>query len=292
MYAIEPVGAVVGGECYLLTTKRSAVLLDTGFNFCADAMVDNLRAALGGRSLDLVLLTHSHYDHVGGSVAVRDAFPQARIVATKYAQSVFTKPNAIALMQNLDAGVAVEKGWTPQDDRITRLALDATVDDGDAVRLDDLTIRAVATPGHTRCCTSYFFEEPGLLVCSETLGVITRYPEVAPCLIIGARPTLDSIGRSRALEPKRVFVSHSGVLPEEDTEQFFDAVERVTREAVELVVSAHERGRSHEEIVDAFMDRFFGAFKGVQPMRAFLINTQALIPRILEEMGLAPRRSA
>lgn len=277
----------MGGECYLLVTSASAVLIDSGFDFCADKAVENIRNALGTRRLDLILLTHSHYDHA----AIRAAFPGCRVVASRHAGEVFKKPNALRLMRSLDSDFAKQKGCSVRD-RVGGLRVDVPVDDGDVIQLEDMSIRAVATPGHTRCCTSYFFEELRFLVCSETLGVITRYPEVAPCLIIGYRITLDSVERSRVLGAKRLLVSHSGLIPAADTNRFFDMVTLSTNEAVALLVRKHSEGCDEEEMAEAFMDRFYDDFRGVQPEQAFAINTRALIPRVLAELGLAPNRSA
>lgn len=289
MYTVEPVGGCVGGECYLVMSGASAVLLDSGFDFCAEKTVGNIRAALGGRRLDLILLTHSHYDHATGSATIRRAFPECRVAAGRLTDEIFHKPGAIRLMRTLNAGVACEKGWPEPADRLDELRVDIPLDDNGVVRLRDMTIRAVATPGHTRCSVSYLFEEEGLLACSETAGIAMRYPEVAPCLIVGYRVTMDSIARLRELGAKRVFVSHFGVIPEDGNDRFFADAAAVVEEAVALIVGCHRRGDGIAETAAAFTVRFYDSFRDVQPERAFILNTEALIPRILEELGLERR---
>ena len=66
-YGIYQVGADLGGEAYLLATTDGAyALFDTGFAFCAEQTLNNIYAITGGKPVDYIVLTHSHYDHVGG----------------------------------------------------------------------------------------------------------------------------------------------------------------------------------------------------------------------------------
>ena len=111
-----PVGAAPGGECYLLFVGGSTLLVDSGFQFCGPQLVEHLRRTLQGRALDYILLTHSHYDHALGSVFCKQAWPEATVVASRYAAGIFQKPNARALMRKLDAYQAAQCGVTGAPD--------------------------------------------------------------------------------------------------------------------------------------------------------------------------------
>lgn len=226
MYEILSVGGHIGGECFLLVTKKSAVLLDAGFDFCAPAAVDNISGALGSRPLDYILVSHSHYDHIGGAPAIKSRYPMAKVVGSGYAREVVARPGAKAIMRSLNDGCAREAGVREYPDRIDELSVDMALADGDLLRLPDMTIRALSTPGHTRCAMSYYFLEERLLACSETFGICPRYPEVIPCFIVSYHGVLDAIRRARALRPGRVFLSHTGCIPRGDAELFFDNAQR------------------------------------------------------------------
>ncbi len=74
---------VAGGElthsadaaAYLVRFGKHAVLFDAGCGAAHDRLKANIDACLeGGAALDLLLLTHCHYDHTGGAEAVRHDF--------------------------------------------------------------------------------------------------------------------------------------------------------------------------------------------------------------------------
>lgn len=76
----------LGGESHVamyLVKGDAWALIDTGIKFPADDPRMLSRRALevvpGFDDLDLVLLTHGHYDHVGGVAGVRAAFPNAEV---------------------------------------------------------------------------------------------------------------------------------------------------------------------------------------------------------------------
>ena len=63
-----------GTNTYLLTGRVPA-LIDAGVGHSTH--VDAVAAGLGGRDLDLVLLTHSHSDHASGVPAILERWPRA-----------------------------------------------------------------------------------------------------------------------------------------------------------------------------------------------------------------------
>ena len=110
MLTVTQVGAAPGGEAFLLDAGKKTMLVDAGFAFCGEETADRLERALAGRPLDVLFLTHTHYDHCGGSVAVSRRRPEARIVAGEYAKRVFARPGALAVIREMDLAAARQRG--------------------------------------------------------------------------------------------------------------------------------------------------------------------------------------
>ena len=91
-----------------------------------------------GWTLTDILVTHRHADHVQGIPDLKQRFPKARVTAP--------------------AGEA---------DRVPMV--DATVSEGDLVKVGDLVARVIETPGHTIGHIVYHFELDRLLFAGDTL---------------------------------------------------------------------------------------------------------------------------
>ncbi|MFT8472724.1 hydroxyacylglutathione hydrolase [Acetobacter persici] len=126
----------------VLSDNYSWLLRDTATG--CTAIVDPGEAApieavleeTGGR-LDIILLTHHHADHVGGTDALRARY-NARV-----------------------AGPASEQARMP--------ALDIPLHDKDTLAVGQSEGRVLAVPGHTLGHISYYFADPPTLFCGDTL---------------------------------------------------------------------------------------------------------------------------
>lgn len=114
------------------TETGCTAIVDPGEAAPIQAVLDET----GGR-LDLILLTHHHADHVGGTDALR----------TRYNARV--------------AGPASEAARMP--------ALDIALRDNETIAVGQSEGRVIAVPGHTRGHISYYFAEPPTLFCGDTL---------------------------------------------------------------------------------------------------------------------------
>ncbi|MFE0699784.1 rhodanese-like domain-containing protein [Streptomyces sp. NPDC058872] len=139
----------LGNRSYLAGGTRTAVAVDPPRD------VDRVLAAAAGRGVRIALVveTHVHNDYVTGGLEL------ARITGAEYL---------------VPAGARVSFARVP-------------VSDGDTVDIDtDLTLTAVATPGHTPHHTAYVLGESGLPVAAFTGG----------SLLIG------TVGRPDLVEPR------------------------------------------------------------------------------------------
>jgi metallo-beta-lactamase class B len=135
---------MAGVTSYLVTTSAGHILVDGAFRESAPRILDNVRA-LGFRPEEVraLLSTHAHADHAGGLAEIKE-----KTGARLYAGAADVPLLARGGREDFAFG-----------DRIPfpPVTADVAVKDGDLVRLGDLAVRAIATPGHTMGCTSWAF---------------------------------------------------------------------------------------------------------------------------------------
>ena len=285
MYEILPVTGCIGGECFLLLSPRHALMVDAGFGFCAPKTARNVRAALGGRPLEYVLLSHSHYDHVLGVPAIKRAYPTAKVVAGALTARILAKQNVRATMLDLDRNAAQGAGLPASDIDFGLLAVDVILRDGESLELADTSVRLMESPGHTRCSVNYYFTGQELLAASETVGIM--YPKVVAAFVVSYKNTLRSIKAARALKPAQLLVSHCGSLSGGHVPAFFENARCSCEELADFVVESYRRLGDVEQTVQAMRARYYTGIKeNYQPLEAFLLNNQAMVPRLLRELGL------
>lgn len=135
------VGAA-GVSSYLITTPEGHFLLDAGFRETAPMIESNIQK-LGFRLADirLILISHGHYDHVGGVAAIK-ARSGARLLANPAEAPLLSRGG------KGDFALADRYPYPP-------VATDRVLRDGEQVRLGGTVMTAHFTPGHTKDCTSW-----------------------------------------------------------------------------------------------------------------------------------------
>ena len=77
--AVHVIDVGIGDAICIRFSDNSTVLIDAGDERHGQAVVDYLRAR-GVASIDMLIVTHMHYDHTGGAPAVLDAFTVRQVL--------------------------------------------------------------------------------------------------------------------------------------------------------------------------------------------------------------------
>ena len=282
---ITDVRSVPGDSAFLIDDGTTAVLYDTGFGFTGYAVADNVRRILGDRPLDYILLTHSHYDHALGAVYLRRRYPNVQVVAGAYAEKIFGKTTARAIMRDLDRKAAAECGVAEYEDLIDELRADITVCDGDVIECGAMRFTAVDLPGHTKCSVGYYLAENRMLLASESLGIYIDEGVCYPSFLVGYQMTLDSIRKAGEMDIGQMLLPHYGLIPGEEARRFLSDSEQMIRRTASTICSLLSRGRTTEEVLKYLEDELYtDQIRPKYPYAAFLLNTEIMINLIRREL--------
>lgn len=127
---------------YLIRTGAGLILLDGGLEENVPAIEANIVAlGFGLSDVKLMIATHAHFDHVAGSAQLK-------------------RDTGALLAASPGDRDALETGIPPSEIsygviRFPPVKVDRVLADGQPVRLGEVTITPVFTPGHTPGCTSW-----------------------------------------------------------------------------------------------------------------------------------------
>ncbi len=160
-----------GLGAYLFTSDDGHVLLDVGMPQSAgDVMASIESFGFAVEDIRYLLNTQAHFDHSGGLAAVKAASGAAMLASEGDRYS-------------LEEGVY--EGWeSRQEFDFPPVAVDRVLEDGEVVRVGDVTLTAVMTPGHSPGCTSWAFtarqgdaEYRALVFCSASVAANRLAPD-------------------------------------------------------------------------------------------------------------------
>lgn len=128
-------------SAWLIKTSDGPVLIDTLYEPYTDRLIDNIKkVGVDPADIKLVLLTHGHFDHVGGV---------AKLKSRTNAKFVMTQEGWSEAVADAQKSQGKPEAWTMP------AAADVVVKDGDVLTVGDTKFYVYATPGHTWGTTSY-----------------------------------------------------------------------------------------------------------------------------------------
>ena len=206
-----PPARIFGGTYYvgtcgitvlLVTGPEGHVLIDGATEEAVPSILANIRAlGFDPKDVKLIVGSHEHHDHMGGFAGLKAA-TGARLMVREPARAVLESGKVDAR----DPQFGLIEGMTP-------VAVDDIYADGEVLRVGDISITAVATPGHTDGGTSWHW----------------RACEGSRCLTVAYLDSLSAVSRDDYR-----FADHP-----ERTAPFAETFARVRAMPGDLFITAH-----------------------------------------------------
>lgn len=281
---ITDVRVLKGDSAFLIDDGKTSILYDSGFGFTGFQVAENIARELNGRELDFIFLTHSHYDHALGSAYILKRFPKAKVVAGEYAEKIFAKPSARAVMMDLDKKFALKNGVEYYENLSDNLRVDIPVSDGDKIKAGDMVFTALNLTGHTKCSVGYYLESEKFLLSTESLGVYVGDGVVVPSYLVGYEMVLDSINRVKNLDVEKILIPHFGVIEKDEVKLYLKNAYKSAVTTYEEISKILKTG-TKEDAINHFVKKFYTEnVKEIYPYDAMILNTSITVSLIEKDL--------
>jgi glyoxylase-like metal-dependent hydrolase (beta-lactamase superfamily II) len=209
---------------YLLDGDKPAIF-DAGLAFLGDIYVQAIKEVLGSRAPAYCFLTHSHFDHCGSVSVLKSHFPALKVVASEKTSHVIKRPNAVKLIRLLTR-TARDMARNQVDDagnnlRFEPFDVDVVLHDTETIEIsNNLTVRALDTPGHTWDCLSYYIPQRKILMCSEAAGVPDQTGDIVSDFLVDYDRYVESMRRLNKLDVEVLCLGHRFAFTGDDAKDY------------------------------------------------------------------------
>ncbi|MFX0134711.1 MAG: MBL fold metallo-hydrolase [Candidatus Hodarchaeota archaeon] len=229
---------------YILQGTKKRALIDTSGPLEAERFVKKLKHL--GLAPDILILTHSHWDHAGGTTVFQKKFPNIEVFAGRTAiESLRNNSN-----YNKDFSEIISD-LEPVDNIIP-------VKQGDTIDLGGIELLIFETPGHTNCSISILDKKNSILFIGDALGNLWEHFVVLPPIMppeFSQEKLLSTFEIVKKIEYSAIACSHFGLLTEDSAKNFPNYAKLCYIFWRDFFLSSVEKYSTTENVVDSFIDK-------------------------------------
>jgi glyoxylase-like metal-dependent hydrolase (beta-lactamase superfamily II) len=209
---------------------------------------------------DCLIATHPHPDHINGLDALRERYPDARVVIGPGAREFLAHPKTAASLVAEDRFMAEflkSRGYRPGRPPIGRppsVNGAEVASDNETIDLGGLTLRILHVGGHAIGNILVHVPELQAIMAADSLGF--RIPSIGffPIFFTGYADYMATIDRLEALEPRILCLAHQGPLVGEDVRKAFKDAREAARSLCEEI---RNDPRDEDAIINELYPRFY-----------------------------------
>jgi len=252
---------------YYLEGRDGAVLINAGMSYILPDVLGQMKEfGLDPARLTKLLILHSHFDHVGLVPYFKRTYPGIEVVASAPAWEVFAKPKAIEIMNSFSQLSARQvngaEALKPYDLEWREDVTGTAVGDGDTIDLGGVTLRIIATPGHSNCSICAYEPNMKALFASDAVGVAFE-DTLFPSMNTNVHQYLESLLKLRPLGVSYLCLDHYGYITGEEAQRFVDlTLEEGVRWKAYLEESYRKHGGDLDTAARAVTDSFYKEMPG------------------------------
>ncbi len=260
-------------------------LIDAGVTTLAATFAADIESILEEKTLDTLLLTHSHWDHTGAASILQETF-NFDIKGSQRAVGLLQKPKVITFINRLNQDYKNQLG-DDSDAAFTMLQNLSPVTEGDRIEVsDDRFIEVFETPGHTQCSVSYLLHPEKILFPGDAAGVVETDGSVKPLFLSSYKNYEDSLQKLIDIEAEILAFPHNRYLAGKDKVAAYLArsLER-TRKTKDEILSMLAKTDDYDLIAEELMKKEFPKPTLLGPKEALMINFKAMANAVNREFS-------
>lgn len=264
------------------------VMVDCAILAKAGEIEKKLAILLGDEGINIVLLTHSHYDHTGACTLLQDKFG-FEITASRRTKEILENDKAVAFIDDLNQ--KFKKLLNDRSETIFKKPRNIrAVEENEMIQLDDgQFIKVLATPGHTRCSISFLLKPENILFPGDAAGVMETNGKIKPLFLSSYTQYEHSLKKILAVDADVLALPHnSAVKGKEKVRKFLSTSLEETQKLKEHILDSLENTGDFSLIAEKILEQNYSSPTIMGPREALLINVTAMVKSIYYEFVKKP----
>lgn len=190
--------------CFVVEGNKKKVLIDASGKMEGKKIIKKLKSM--NLIPDILILTHSHWDHAGGTNPIVKEFPSIEVMASRHG------------IKSLQDARGFNQWFSDVSPVLRPVENVMPLKEGDVIDIGNLELRIFETPGHTNCSLSILDETNKTLFIGDSLG----YKLDAELFIGPIMPPeyseeklLKTYAKVKEIDYNAICIAHFGMLTEE-----------------------------------------------------------------------------